>query len=664
MFAVARLTVLVKILLVALLFDPRSFDTFTLPKSVASHGTALVLAALLVWLAARHGRRIVPWSPLHVGVGLVLLAFAVATPLALDPTIAVFGTFRRYLGLTQMLDNAVLYLGLVVLFRDAHALRLLTAVALGVTLPVALYAVVQRLGLDPFQFVQGTAVISTLGNPDIAGAFIAMLGITAIGLAVITGERLVEPPRIAFAAIGVNCMGVLLLTGTRAGVLAIGAGWLATIVLLVVMPHVGRTRRLPVLGITLLLGAGIIVSPIGARLNPTYLRADLSVLTRAEIYQAAIGSFLDRPVLGVGPDNFSVVYPSHKSAIALTIGNQSENSTHSLLLYVMTSAGVVGLVALVALIVFAVAGALRLARRGQTAALALIPLGAYLGQSLVTVNEVALDWIFWVSIGIIGAGTASTIGVAAARRHPVRPARAVGAVALGVALLATAVGIAPRLVAGEAMLGSEAFANAGRAPEAVPYGRDAVSADPRRAEMWSSLGAALYKVPARVASVQAFTVAAKQHPWDPLVWKNLAAAWSALGNRDAAFAAAARAVESDAYDGEARALLSSIAYDRGEYTRAGAEGERAIAYLAGADANVWYVTISAYVQLKDWQHAEPLARDAASRFTTSMRLRLLYAAILADQGKTADALSVIDAVLQDQPNNADALALKNALTRK
>src|SRR5438105_9401408 len=64
-FVAAQVTLFVKLILTVLLLDPRSVDTFTLPKSVAAHATSLVLAALLVWLLGRYGRRLLFWSPAH-----------------------------------------------------------------------------------------------------------------------------------------------------------------------------------------------------------------------------------------------------------------------------------------------------------------------------------------------------------------------------------------------------------------------------------------------------------------------------------------------------------------------------------------------------------------------------------------------------------------------
>ena len=660
-FAITQVAVLVKIIVTVLALDLRSFDTFTLPKSVAAHSMSLVIVALLVWLVARHGRSVLFWSPLHVGVGALLLAFAIATPFALDPTVALFGTFKRYLGLTQMLDNVVLYFSIGALFRDRRSLRLLLVTCMGVAVPVLAYAFVQRLGLDPFHFVQNSTQIpiSFLGNPDIAGGFVAVVGITALGLSVLLAGPARASYRLALVVLGVACVGILFTTGVRAGVLAIAGGWLAVLILCARTPSIERRRFLIAAGVTGVLALGVIASPVRARLAPTVLRNDLSVISRIDIWRAAAVAIIERPILGIGPDNFVAAYPALRTQASLRTG-ELQNSTHDSLLYMATSAGTVGLAAYAFLLVLAISAGLRTARKGSPAAFALIPLLAYFLQSLVTVNEVALDLTFWTALGAIASASAATLPTRR-RSSTLRSARPIGAAALGIAVLAISFTLAPRIVGGEALLASEAYTAAGLPDIALPYGQTAVRADPRRAEYWSSYASALDKLHAIAPAVSAFTLVARLQPWQPLSWENLAVVWSEFGNPTAAYAAANRIPTVDPYDGTGRSLDAELAYESGDFAKASKEGEYAIAYKG--DEFSYYITISAYAHLKDYPRGEALSREAIAKYPTT-RLRLEYAAILADESKTTEAVAVLDALLKDEPKNADAKALLDALTKK
>ncbi len=654
--------VLVKIMLTVLLLDPRSLDTFTLAKSVAGHVTSLVIVALLLWLLARHGRALLVWSPIHVGVGALLVAFAVATPFALDPTVALFGTFKRYLGLTQMLDNVALYLAITFLFRDIRSLRLLAGVSIGVAVPVFVYAMIQRFGLDPLRFVQAptTIPISTLGNPDLVGGFMSMIGITALGFAVLIRGHALMWPRVALVLIGAACVGILFVTGVRSGVLGLGAGWLAAILLALRMPRIGRSRRIGTVAVAVLLAVGVLASPLRTRLDPRVLGSDQAISNRFEIWHAAITAVAERPILGLGPDNFVAAYPSHREESSIVTGNL-ENSTHDVWLYVATSAGAVGVGAFLLLVVLAVLGGLRLVGEGEIAAFALIPLAAYLGQSLVNVNEIVLDWPFWVSLGVIAGATGRTPRITGPSAP--RKAATVGAIALAGAVLISVTTVLPRIVVGEDLLSSEAYAAANRQSEAVPYGRSAVQIDPRRGEDWSSYGVALFGAGEGTAALIAFERAASLQPWQPLSWENLALAWVRLGNGDAAFAAAKLAPVADPYDAVGHSLVASLASAQGDYALAAKEGELAIAYQLTPDPSTYRTTINAYIQLKKLDRAESLGRKAVSLFP-DVQFRLQLAAILGDEGKTAEALTLVDQVLAQQPNNTGAQQLRELLLKK
>jgi len=664
-FGLAQTVLLAKLMLTVLVLDPRSFDTFTLPKSIAAHTTSLVLAALLAWLFARHGRSLLRWSPTHLGAGALLLAFALATPFAVDPNVALFGTFKRYLGLTQMLDNVLLYFTVGILFGDLRSLKLLVGVTLGTAVPVLGYALIQRLGLDPLQFKNAptTVPITTIGNPDIAGAYVAILGITALALVLLLWSRLRPLALVACAGIGVAAVGVLLTTSVRGGAFGIAFGWLGVLLLAVRLPGAARSRTLAVLALGAALTTGIVLSPIWPRLQLDALRQDAAVQVRIEIWAAAERAIAERPLLGAGPDNFAAIYPSHRSerSAFVTLG-ETQTSTHDLWLYVATSSGLLGFAVLLLFVALLIERALRMARRGEPGALALIPLLAYLGQSLVGVNELAVDWMFWSSAGVIGAAGALPLRSRSRGPQRIRGSRAVGALAvLGAVVVGAAAG-APRLVAGEAMQGSEGYAAANRASEAIPYGQQAVEADPRRAEYWASYGAALSRGSQPAPAAAALTVAVERQEWQPTFWKDLAITWGKGGNGVAAFAAADRATRADPFDSEARDLLASVAYDRGDFGRAAVEGERALA-LGRREASTYFTVISAYIQLKELGRAEALSREATTRYDTA-RLRLQLAAILADEGKTTEATASLDMLLREDPTNRDALLLRQALTGK
>ena len=665
-FIAAQVTLLVKLILTVVILDPRSADTFTLPKSVAAHGTSLVLGALLIWLLARYGKRLIIWSPAYLPAAALLLAFAIATPLALDPTLALFGVYRRYLGLTQMLDDVLLFVAAGVLFRDLRSLRLLAFAVFGTAIPVLLYALVQRLGLDPLKFNVSTIIpITTIGNPDIAGAYLAMIGISALGIAFLYFARLDRRIFGGLVAIGLACIGGVYVTGVRGGLVAIVAGWSGIALLAYLMPSLGSRRRTGVVVFGAVLALAVVFTPLGARLKLDTLRDDAGVQSRLELWETAWKAVGARPAFGVGPDNFAVFYQANRAerSVALNSGELA-NSTHDLWLYVATSSGLIGLAALIVFVAMLIEQAIRAARRGDPRAIALVPLLAYLGQSLVGVNEVVVDWVFWLSAGIIAVATTEAVRRPRAGWPAPRDARLVGVPVLAAAIVVIVMTLPPRIAAGEAILASDAFTAANRDQEALAFGRDAIGADPRRAETWSTYGTALAGTPGLVAAVASFEAAATREPWLSLNWRNLAIVWLQLGNRNAALASAERALRADSYDGEAHEIISTIAYDAEDYARAAAEGDLALAYRLPPSISTYFTTASAHIRLKDYAKAETIDRRGLLAYPDVALLKVQLAAVRADQGDTAGALAILDAILAADPANQDALALRKALTGK
>jgi tetratricopeptide (TPR) repeat protein len=249
------------------------------------------------------------------------------------------------------------------------------------------------------------------------------------------------------------------------------------------------------------------------------------------------------------------------------------------------------------------------------------------------------------------------------RRSEPRAQRWLGVGLVASALALIAVAEVPRLVAGEAMLASEAYAAANRGAAALTFGERAVSADPRRAETWSTYGTALFAAGRYPAAVSAFEAAARLQEWQGQSWRNLAITWGALANPKATLAAAQRAVTADPYDSVGHALLSAILYDQGDWARAATEGERAITLSAAPTSGTYFVTISAYVQLKQLEQAESLSRTAVAVYPTKP-LRFQLASILADRGKKEEALAVLDALLAQFPGDIDTLVLRSSIASK
>ncbi len=166
----------------ARVFEP---DKLGLLRTIA---TLVAVAIVAVWLeyaptTKAQGRT---WRqrlghawryPLVRPTVLLLAAYLLATALSVAPRVSLWGSYQRLQGTYTLLGYVILF-GAVLLFlrRKEQAERLCMAAIL-VSLPVALYGLVQHSGLDPLPWGGDVTqrVASTLGNAIFVGAYLAMV---------------------------------------------------------------------------------------------------------------------------------------------------------------------------------------------------------------------------------------------------------------------------------------------------------------------------------------------------------------------------------------------------------------------------------------------------------------------------------------------------------
>ncbi|MGH2500582.1 MAG: hypothetical protein ACRDF0_10905, partial [Candidatus Limnocylindria bacterium] len=185
-----------KIMGLLLIFDPGGAQAFDLPKSLFSRAVEWLIAATLLLSLASFGPRIVPRTRLHAAAAAVLLATALSAAFAEQRYLALFGEQERYLGLTFVVDMALLYLAVAVAFRDRADWALLSVALALASVVVCAYALLQAFGLDPVRWSgPASLAFSTLGHNNFLGQFLSVAFAAAAAFAVLPRRH----PRLARA---------------------------------------------------------------------------------------------------------------------------------------------------------------------------------------------------------------------------------------------------------------------------------------------------------------------------------------------------------------------------------------------------------------------------------------------------------------------------------
>jgi O-antigen ligase len=416
-------TLIVRSLLVAALFiTPAVFDLGAVkPFDIVKATTVLFFGWLLFGA----------WTGLYVhgvvaarrsAMGRLAIAFLLASALAtlLSPThwTSLFGWYGRYNGFVQTVVLVLVFVAVSTVYRGRpeRTYELVWALA-AASVVVAIYVLVQRVGLDPIRWAQpaggvpGAPYFGTMGNADFAGGY---LGLTSPWLYL--AYRRCEPGwrRRAVVAWGSVHIVALYVTSARNGMVAVAA---ATAALLFVhrrrVPAIVKAGAIAAAVLVIVLGLVVVFHPGSKRPPPALRRVDVlrskTVRVRGYWWLAGLKMFVHRPLTGWGPDSFVTQYPKYLSRGAASLGDsETADKPHNVFIEHAAQTGVLGFGAYVALIVVAFRRALRRLRDGPPDQEALVAvfvalLAAYVGQAFFSIDVAAMVLTGWVVLGAIAA---------------------------------------------------------------------------------------------------------------------------------------------------------------------------------------------------------------------------------------------------------------------
>jgi O-antigen ligase/tetratricopeptide (TPR) repeat protein len=673
-----------KVALVPLIFDPSLDMPFVVSKAAVSHGFALVLAATMVGLFVQFGSAFFVRSWMHVPVLAFLLVTAASTLLAANPSIALFGTHARMLGAAATVDAVVLYFAIVLFIRTRPEAFGLAVSALAAALPVLGYELVQMLGRDPFDWsnIDPGRPFSTFGESTALAQYLMVLSLGSFA-----GGLLAPGLRHGVRALAM-CYGLLLFagavaTGTRSAFLGLGAGGLLLVATVWRVYPDRRARAISAIAVVcsaVLVGGVLLLTPVGGRMLTTFdnpsadddalSKLEPSAATRLALYGIGLEMIRERPILGYGPDNFTVGVPRYRPERAPVEIRQSQpSSAHSWLIQIATSGGLVGLGCFMAIAVTGLALALR---RSAPAVAGATMLVAFLATGLTTVNEFATEWLFWGSAGTVAAltswGETHTDSADLPRLRTKRrrsgtnsPTKRVAAIALlGVAVIAALMGT-NALDASRSALTSRQARSVGDSARAIAFGLRATRSDSGRADYWHGLGLAYVSVGRWREAVAAFDRACAIAPYNARWLSDLASANLLLGRtgdpvaRDQAREQSDRATRIDPNNPLTHLGRAAVRSELGDQPQALSSIERALALDPQSRNESLYITATT-VFLNSGRPGDAVqaAREGLVLLggtKASLGIRLDLARSLLALGRPKEAVTELDVALLVAPND-------------
>ena len=338
---------------------------------------------------------------------LVVPALAFVVPLAVGwlfspyKSWALFGYYSRWQGLIPYVVIALFGIALADAFGGR--VRELAWAFVSSAAFVGAYALIQRFGLDPLDWFRPggdpNEAVTTLGNPNFTGGFLGIVVPVALGLTLSeTTRRTLAAVAMAFVVAG------LIVSFSQGGWGAAVAGS-AIVTGFWFLPRWRHSVKVAgaIVGLVAAVAIGLVAL---SALTPGAGFIPGTAYIRGEAWRAAASLTADHPLTGRGPNVFAIEGVQHRTdGNGERAGYNFPDDPHSVLLSLTASAGILGALGFGVFLWWISQRARKLSDPPLMAVAFLGAVVAYVIQSLVSIDEVALRTTLWTCLAGLVAST-------------------------------------------------------------------------------------------------------------------------------------------------------------------------------------------------------------------------------------------------------------------
>ncbi len=393
---------------------PGTFFPFIVGKAL--YARTMIELAFLVWvlLAMRSPAYRLRRTWLVALVGGYILAMGLATLFSVSPQRSLWSTYERMMGLFDTAHWFLLIVMTAALFRSWVHWRVLLSANLAVGTLMALLGLSEWFGfvpvIDALHYLgnpggaTGGRLDITLGNPTYVGAYYLLNSIVALGLlghSYLRGNQTAEPQamgrrrrrsvreaprsnagqfetwwRVFWAVTAVLGLSMLFLSGTRGALAGLAAGVTSFAFAYLLWGQLRTIRRASVailatvflltLGVGLARGTSAFESLAKHSVMIDRLvqtgASDDSLRGRLDSANLGLRGFVARPLLGWGPENFTVAYDRYLTVEIVGSATVSFDQAHNKLVEELTTKGAIGFLAYMAIWLYMLGAIVRRAR--------------------------------------------------------------------------------------------------------------------------------------------------------------------------------------------------------------------------------------------------------------------------------------------------------------
>lgn len=305
-------------------------------------------------------------QPLFIAVSAFALVYLLASLFAFDPQAAFWSNYERGEGGFQMVHYYIFFALLVTLFKEKKDWQWAFRLSLIAALLMIGYGVFANLEVGKFiSPYRGTApegawakLISTrfqgsLGNPAYVAPYLMFSMFFALYLWFEKAWKNKIVQGLIYGGLSAIFLFFFALSRTRGAFLGLAAAILVFLIYLILKSaKIRKWAAIALASFTVLVGIAwyyhqtpFIQSLPGSRIFEINL-SNRDVQTRFWTWNSALKGFLERPVFGWGPENFSAVFDKHFDPRHYIPGNESAETwfdrAHSIIFDYLTETGILG----------------------------------------------------------------------------------------------------------------------------------------------------------------------------------------------------------------------------------------------------------------------------------------------------------------------------------
>ncbi|MFA5813652.1 MAG: O-antigen ligase family protein [Patescibacteria group bacterium] len=311
-----------------------------------------ILSVLYLYIVFKHPR----YRPRKTMLFSAILAYTVilliSGLLGVDWNLSFWGDIERMGGIFTWLHLAVYFTILTAVFKTEKDWKYFISTFIGVGLAVAFYGLAQKFSLFSVYNVSASRIDSTTGNPSYLAAYIIFQIFFVIYLSRYYQNKYA---RLLFVLLFALFVLTVFFTGTRGAFLGLSAGVCLFLFFNVFLSSKHKYRIISAVALATILLFGIfsiVFNDVAASRMPFLTRfldislSDSTINTRFISWRAAWQGYLERPILGAGPENFAIVFDKFfdPSFYTFTRTETYFDRAHSVFFELMATSGTLGLI--------------------------------------------------------------------------------------------------------------------------------------------------------------------------------------------------------------------------------------------------------------------------------------------------------------------------------